>query len=418
MFSPCRIFIVFLACSPVALADNWPAWRGPHGNGRAEEKEAPVEWSRKVHVLWKTALPADGNSTPIVWGERIFVTQPLDKKGRQRAMVCFERKHGKKLWQKVVTYNEEEPTHATNPYASASPATDGERVVASFGSAGLYCYSLEGQELWHYDVGPLRHIWGSASSPVFYGDLVILWCGPGKRQFLVAVDKKTGQKVWEHQEPGGKSGLGKDKEWVGSWATPLIVKVNDHDELILSVPHKVKGFDPKTGRELWSCDGLGPLVYTSPVCSKDGIVVALSGFYGPALAVRAGGRGDVTPMQRLWLWHHTKKNPQRIGSPVIIGDHFYILSGEGIAQCFEVKTGKELWGGQRLGESEAWGSMVHIGDRLYVANNAGDCFVLAASPKFQLLATNRLGETVRGSIIVSNGELFIRSYQHLWCIGR
>src|SRR5262249_25069116 len=158
----------------------------------------------------------------------------------------------------------------------------------------------------------------NASSPILYRDFAILWCGPGERQFLLAVNKATGQTVWEHQEPGGN--FGKDsKDWLGSWATPIIVKIEDHDELILGVPGKVKGFDPKTGKELWFCSGLGNLVYTSAVCSGSGIVVAMGGYGGPALAVRAGGKGDVTTTHR--LWHQPQKHPQRIGSPVIVGEH-------------------------------------------------------------------------------------------------
>src|SRR5262249_51525221 len=153
--------------------------------------------------------------------------------------------------------DEKESTHPTNPFCSASPAVDGERVIVSFGSAGMYAFDLAGSELWKYDAGKMEHIWGNASSPVIYGDLVILWCGPGATQTLVAVDKKTGKKVWEHNEPGGDSGVG--KVWVGSWSTPIIASVEGQDQLILSVPKKLKGFDPKSGKELWHCDGLSDL---------------------------------------------------------------------------------------------------------------------------------------------------------------
>src|SRR5262249_43135887 len=162
---------------------------------------------------------------------------------------------GKILWQKYVSFAGKEPTHDTNPYGSATPATDGERVVVSLGSAGLACYDFDGMELWKKDLGELIHIWGSASSPIIHGDHIILWCGPGERQFLIALDKKTGAKVWQHDEPGGKSGIsGKGgNDWIGSWSTPIISKFGNREELILSVPRKVKGFDPASGKELWSC---------------------------------------------------------------------------------------------------------------------------------------------------------------------
>ena len=182
-----------------------------------------------------------------------------------------------------------------------------------------------------------------------------------------------------------------------------------------SFPERLKAFDPKTGRELWSCGGLGKLSYASPVYAN-GIIVAVSGFYGPALAVRAGGHGDVTATHR--LWHHTAKHPQRIGSPVIVGNHVYLLNENGTAQCFELESGKELWDKRRL-NAQSWSAMVASADgRLYVNTMDGDTHVLAASPEFKQLARNSLGERTMSSVAVSDGELFIRTYQHLWCIGK
>jgi outer membrane protein assembly factor BamB len=195
-----------------------------------------------------------------------------------------------------------------------------------------------------------------------------------------------------------------------------VVQVGDHDELLLGVPEQQKAFDPMTGKELWSCAGLhtankDELVYASAVYA-DGIVVALAGFGGAAMAVRAGGHGDVTPTHRLW---YQPKNPQRIGSPVLVGNHAYILCDNGLAQCLDVKTGEDLWKQERLGS--AWGSMVAADGKLYITNRKGETLVFAASPKFELLARNTLGEPVYASIAISGGDLFIRSYQHLWCIG-
>jgi outer membrane protein assembly factor BamB len=277
----------------------------------------------------------------------------------------------------------------------------------------MICYDFHGKELWRHDLGKLFHIWGNASSPIFYGNLVILWCGPGERQFLLALDKSTGKKVWKYNEPGGKFGK-EQKDWLGSWCTPIIAHVGDHDELILGVPHKVKAFDPKSGKELWSCDGMGPLVYASPVCTADGIVVAFSGFFGPALAVRAGGKGDVTKTHR--LWHLTKGNPQTIGSPVLVGGNVYVVRENGLFQCFEPKTGKDLANKKRVCE-RTWSSLLAAGDRLYIATDDGDIHVLAARPELTELASNALGkEKIQASIAVADGELFIRSHQHLWCI--
>jgi outer membrane protein assembly factor BamB len=289
--------------------------------------------------------------------------------------------------------------------------------VVSLGSAGVVCYDVAGKQLWHRDLGEFIHIWGTASSPVIHGDLVYLWCGPGERQFLVALKKSTGDTVWTHDEPGGKSGL-KDKgntEWVGSWSTPVVVKVNGREELILTVPHKVKGFDPKTGTELWHCNGLGPLVYTSPVVSDDGVVLAMSGFHGAALAVRAGGRGDVTKTHR--LWHHAERNPQRIGTAVVLGGRAYMLNEQGFGSCFDLKTGKDLWNQERL-TGPVWGSAVAAAGRLYVTNTSGETLVLKPGDKPEVLAKNKLGERVLASPAVSDGDIFIRGYKHLWCVGK
>jgi outer membrane protein assembly factor BamB len=371
-----------------------------------------LKWSTKENVRWKVALPDAGNASPVIWGNRVFIAQATDK-GAKRGLMCFDRTNGALLWHKFVEYSTKEPTHDTNPFCSATPVTDGERVIVSYGSAGLYCYDLDGKQLWKYDTGPMVHIWGTASSPILHGELAILWIGPGARQILMAVNKKTGDKVWEYSEPGGSSGQGNDKDWKGSWSTPTVAKIGDHEELILSVPNKVRGFDPLTGKELWSCDGLTNLVYTSPVVSKDGIVVAMSGYGGSALAVRAGGHGDVTKTHR--LWHQAQPNPQRIGSGVIIGDYLYFINEQGLGQLFELKTGKDLWNKERVCGA-TWSSLVESAGRLYVTTKDGETVVLKADPKREVLAHNPLGETVLATLAIADGEIFIRGHKNLWCI--
>jgi outer membrane protein assembly factor BamB len=412
------------AAGTAAPAGNWPNWRGPGNQGRADETDLPLNWDAKTNVRWRVPLPDAGNSTPVVWGKRVFLTQAKDKTtwppknnagpavAESRTLMCFDRADGKLLWERAVAYKEPESTHGTNPFCSASPATDGERVYVSHGSAGLYCYDFDGKEIWKYDPGKLEHIWGNASSPILHDNLCILWAGPGTVQKLVALDKRTGRPAWEFDEPGGASGAGDSKEWRGSWCTPVVAKVGGREELILGVPEKVKAFDPKTGKELWWCAGLGKLVYTSPLVSDDGVVVAMAGYGGPALAVRAGGSGDVTATHR--LWHHDKPNPQRVGSGVLVGGHVYIVNDTGTAQCFEAATGKEIWGAPRV--APTWSSMVAAGDRLYITAKNGDTHVLKAGPKFESLAKNRIGEDLYSSVAASDGELFIRTFKALWCI--
>jgi len=405
------LIIALMTLALGAAADNWPAWRGPAMNGHSRERHLPLKWSATENVRWKAPLPGPGFSSPVVWGDRVFVTQSLDREGHRRAVLCFDRKNGQKRWQKVTEYPDTESTYSGEPhYCSASPATDGERVVASFGSAGVVCYDVHGALLWKRDLGKCEQIWGNAASPILYRDLVLLNFGPGERTFLIALNKKTGKDVWKVEEPGGSRGGDNPESWVGSWSTPVIVRVKDRDELLLSWPNAVKAYDPMTGRLLWTCRGLGPLVYTSPLATPE-VVVALSGFMGPGLAVKPGGTGDVTGTHRLW---REEKAPQRIGSGVIVGDHVYILNENGVLQCMEWKTGKTLWNERAAGRT--WGSVVYADGRLYVTNQQGETVVLAAKPTFEVLARNPLNERTQSSPAISDGEIFIRTYEHLWCI--
>lgn len=416
--SLCLRALVFVALGLHLHAANWPEWRGPHGDGRCDERNLPLHWSTNENIRWRVPLPDRGNSTPVAWGNRIFVTQAIARE-RRRTLMCFDRTNGKLLWQQGASHEKQEPTHDTNPNCSASPATDGQRVVSWFGSAGLYCHDLDGKELWHRDLGPQRHIWGNGSSPVIHGGLVYLNFGPGDPSFLIAVDARTGKDAWKVNEPNADSGEkkpGQEKQrWTGSWSTPVFVTVEGREQLLMSWPQRLIAFEPKSGKELWSCAGLNDLVYTSPL-HDHGVVVAMGGYGGKAFAVRAGGSGDVTESRR--LWQHPKTR-QRIGSGVIHDGHVYILTDPGFAECWELETGKLVFEERLTGagkDNTSWSSMVLADGLLYVVNHSGDTLVLRASPKFELLAINSLGEHTEGSIAVSDGELFIRTHQALWCI--
>lgn len=416
------------ALSPnLTSAADWPAWRGADASGTTTETALPTKWSTTENVRWKVALPEAGNSTPIIWKGKVFVTQP---EGDRRTLMCFDRTNGKLLWQKGVTTKEKEPTHSTNPYCSASPVTDGERVIASFASDGLFCYDLDGKELWsRTDLGRQIHIWGNAASPVIYNQLCFLNFGPGETTYLIAVDKKTGKTVWKVDEGTGygqrptadvrtaksKKGSGGNATYIGSWTTPVIMKVEGKDQLLMSWPRRLAAYDPASGKELWTCSGLNPLVYSSPIYEGD-VVVAMGGFSGSAIAVRAGGSGDITESRR--LWQHPK-SPQRIGSGVIKDGHIYIHNDPGTAMCLELKTGNEVWN-ERLrtegAKGQNWSSVLLSGDNCYTITQGGACYVFKASPKFELVSANLLGEPSNSSIVPSDGELFIRTHKHLWCI--
>jgi len=421
--------LVIVSGQVLVRADNWPTWRGPTGQGVSTENDVPLKWDRTENVRWKVALPDAGNSTPIIWGDRVFVTQASDKtlwppqvspkfpKGtspggaaivEKRSVLCFNRADGKLIWQADTIYKEREATHATNPFCSASPVTDGERVIASHGSAGLVCYDFAGKQLWKYEVGKIEHVWGTASSPILYEDLCIQWCGPGERQFLVAVNKKTGEKVWQHDEPGGHSGI-EGGNFVGSWSTPIISRVGDRDHLIFTMPGKITGHDPKTGKVLWSSgrSASSGYSYPSPI-SGDGVAIA------NGTILKLGGAGDVSRDQ---LAH--KVGSMYISTGVVFGEHVYTYNGVGVPGCYEWKTGQELWKDQiamRPGGTDAWGSLIYAAGRIYIADRNGTTFIFAAGPKYEHLATNRLGEPTHASLAVSNSDLFIRTHKNLWCV--
>jgi outer membrane protein assembly factor BamB len=402
-----------------ASAADWPSWRGPLGIGVSEEKELPTQWSATNHVKWRVPLPEPGNSTPIVWGEKVFVTQAV---GEKRTLICFNRANGAMLWQTSVLSKEKEPTHATNPYCSASPVTDGERVIVSFASDGLYCYDFAGKELWHRtDLGQQVHIWGGGASPAIYQDACFLNFGPGETTYLLAVDKKTGKTVWKHDERTAykhpKAGEESDvsKTYLGSWTTPTIMKVEGRPQLLMDWPGRLAAYEPASGKEIWTCAGLNPLSYTSPIY-ENRVAVAMGGFGGMSIGVRAGGEGDITATRR--LWHHPKTK-QRIGSGVVHEGHIYIHNDPGVAECFELDSGKLIWEERLKGKGPSgvnWSSVMLANGNCYTITQGGDCFVFKASPRFEIVSVNPLGEPSNSSVVPAYGELLIRTHRALWCI--
>ncbi|MCB1229432.1 MAG: PQQ-binding-like beta-propeller repeat protein [Verrucomicrobiae bacterium] len=416
----------FLAASSTSFADTsgWPAWRGDLlGSGKTSETKLPIEWGKDKNIKWRIDLPEPGNSTPVIQGERVFVTQPISET-KWRGLMCFDRKDGSLLWKTGLTYDKEEPTHRANPYCSASPATDGEIVIAYYGSAGIAAYDFEGKQLWFRDLGPISHTWGHSTSPVLYGDLVIQYHGPGKNAALYALDKTTGEIVWQWQEPVWNPGERTDgfrdsKDGggvIGSFSTPILVDTGERKELIMSFPMELKAFDPDTGEQLWTCGGLNPLVYTSPVYSEsDKVVVAMGGYYGNSIGVKVGGNGDVTETHRLW---QEVRHNGGIGTGVVVGHHYFYQDAGGIAYCDDMKTGKTLWKDRLPGAGKSWGSFVLAGDRIFTLSQAGDSVVFKAdSEKFEVIAQSDLGEETNSSLAISEGDIFVRTHEGLWCVG-
>lgn len=394
-----------------ASAADWPQFRGPNRDGVSSETKFPLTWSPGKNIRWSAKLPAGGNSSPIVINGRVFVTCAEDPKGTKRSLYCFNADDGKQLWVRTVAYPKIEPTHQRNPYCAATPAADAKRVVVWFGSAGVVCYDHDGNELWKRDLGEFRHIWGHAASPVLHGDVVLMNCGPGARTFVTALDANTGKTLWQTDEPGGAEDRNDKGEWLGSWDSPIIAKVDGHEQVLVAQPHHVNAYDPQTGKILWTCGGTGLLAYAD-VMVGDGIAVAASGYTGPAIGFKLGGTGDITEANRLW---RVERNPQRVGTGVVRGPHLFMVSEPGFS-CIEMATGREVWKHHPKGDT-FWGSIVEAGGRLYATSQKGTTYVFAADPTgYHELAVNELGEASNSTPALADGRIYLRTYGHVYCI--
>lgn len=410
----------------LAAAD-WPSWRGPAGNQISPETKFPTSWKwskdRSQNIRWRTPLPEPGNSSPIVFGQRVYLTQALED-GKRRALLAFDRTSGQEVWRQEVPWAPEDSHHESNPHCAGSPVTDGERIIASFASAGIAAFSLDGKSLWQVDLGLQKHGWGSGSSPLIVGDQVLVFHGPGEFSALYALDKRTGKVNWKTTLPEAQPAerfdgfAGKSGGAQGSFSTPLLVHPSGQprrSEVVIAAANQLRAFAPQDGHELWHCEGMNPLVYTSASFGEN-TVVSLGGFFGAEIFLHPGSRGDVTG-QRLVYEKRAKKH--RIGSPIIHQGHVYLASTDGFGQCLELKSGRMVWE-ERLpatgSNGETWASMVLAGDKLYVVNRSGDTLILRAAPKYELIASNPVGEISNATLALSNGEIFLRTHAALYCI--
>lgn len=405
---------IFACCS--LQAGDWPGFRGPNGDGTAPQESAPTEWGPEKNIRWKKELPGPGNSSPIVSGGHVFLATAEDG-GKKRHLICFDRKTGEQVWVKTIEYDKAERTHETNPPCASTPVTDGERIVVWHGSPGIFCYDMAGKLLWEQKLGDVEHIWGFGSSPILHRGAVILNYGPGRESYITALDLKSGEVLWKVDEPGGVGP--DDKKLAGSWSTPIVATVAGKEQIISSMPTRVVAYDPENkGAILWSCGGMsserGDLSYASPVVTGD-VLVALGGYQGPAIGLKLGGSGDITETNR--LWREAEKQPQRIGSGVVVDGKLYIANaGPGTAQCIECATGKTLWT-ERLNAGDHWGSCVLADGKIYVTGQKGVTTVFRPNPeKFELIAENDLGEPSNATPAISDGEIFLRTNKHIYCV--
>ncbi len=408
----------------------WPQWRGPMATGVATRADPPVEWSETRNIRWKISLPGTGHSTPIVWGDRVFLTaavpygDPLEPRHddapgvhdsvpvtRQHRFVALavSRRDGKIIWQRTLTTElAHEGGHYTGSFASNSPATDGEYLFAFFGSRGLYALDLDGKLKWKTDLGKMqtKHAHGEGSSPALYNDtLIVNWDHEGESS-VMAFDKNTGEQRWA---------VGRDEGT--SWATPIVVEHQGQTQVIVSGTRRVRGYDITTGKVIWECGGLSANVVASPVAA-DGMVYAGSSYDTRALlAIRLeGARGDITGTDQV-VWTRTRGTPY-VPSPLLYGDSLYFLGHyQGVLSRLRAKTGHDQPGAFRLpGIRNVYASPVGAADRVYITDRSGTTVVLSHESRPRVLARNLLDDSFSASAALVGRELFLRGQRNLYCI--
>ncbi len=380
---------------------HWPRFRGPSGQGETYRAKLPTEWDKGGrNVLWRVNVPGVGNSSPVIWGDHLFLTSS-DPKGTKRFVHCFRASDGGLRWTRQVPSRPPEPgVRDKNGYASATPVTDGERVICFLGSCGLVCYDFAGRLLWHHDL-TVRTTHGTGSSPLLYKDLVILAQDQNQADSLfLALDKRTGKVVWKGQRPRAMT-----------WTTPVVVRVGDRDELVLAGAETVRGYDPASGKELWSLRGPTQEVIPTVVIGRD-LIYSASGRNGPTLGLRPGGRGDATATHLAW---RAVRGGPHVPTPALVGGRLYTANDTGILSCLDAATGKLLHL-ERLGDQFS-ASPVVAGDLLYFPAESGVTYVVRAGDAPAVVARNDLGAPILASPAVVGDRLYLRTAGELVCIG-
>lgn len=413
---------------------NWPQWRGSDGSGISSEKGLPGEWSESKNIHWKTAIPGRGHSSPIVWGNRVFLTTSIegpivpgaeavrhirrgeeyrhpDSEGADHSyalkLLCLDVETGKLIWERVVyegtVYDNR---HKKNTYASTTPATDGKYIYLSFEAEGLYCYDSNGKQIWKNSLGKIaKGGMGPGTSPVLYENLVILQCDQeyGESSFIAAVDKKSGKEVWRVPRTHRRS-----------WATPLLVKTGQRTELVASGAESVIAYDPATGKELWRAPGVVSNPIPSPVAANDLVFVSAGSEAKRAYAIRLGGAGDLKNTSNI-VWTYDKGTAY-VPSPILYGDSLYLLTDAGALTCLEATTGKVIYQARLPVAAKFTASPVAFEGKILIVSEDGDGFILRAGSTPDVLSVNSLGEPVYASPAIGGGKILLRGANNLYCI--
>ncbi len=400
------LLLTHAASSP---GTDWPVWRGPSGNGVSSDTGFPTRWSPAENVAWKTPCPP-GHASPVVSGGRIY-TAAYDAEAGERLLLCFDREAGAELWRKTVLSAPPERIHAENSRASSTPAADGEHVYCAFLDGRepvVSAYTTDGKPVWSVRPGVFSSVHGFCSAPVLWKELVILnfdHDGPG---YIVALDRKDGREVWRIERPNRTR----------SYVAPLIQDVDGRPQMVLSGSKCIAGYDPNTGENLWMINGPTDQFVASMVYSAKTRFMYMTGGF-PAhhvMAIRPDGRGDVSNTHV--AWHYNPPSPVGVSyvpSPIVEGNWLLLTDDRGFAHAFDANTGEIVWT-ERFGRQHA--SLVSAGGLVYFLNDAGECRVVKPVDGFAVLATNSLGEGTYASPALSDGQIFLRTEKHLWCLGR
>ena len=417
-----RLVVLFFFVAGLIRAENWPGWRGPSGDGISAGKGIPTKWSSKENIAWRIAVRGEGHSSPIVWGDKVFLTSSLTEKNK-RILLCIDRLSGQTVWQRDVVQSPPETIHRLNSRASGTPATDGKQVYVTFmraegdeviapnvgserlitpGKIIVAAYDLDGNEKWKTNVGDFVSAHGFNTCPVLFEDLLILNGDHDGDAYLVALDRQSGRQRWRTRR----------ENKTRSYVTPIIREIDGITQMILSGSLCIASYDPRNGKRHWIVDGPTEQFVASMV--YDGKYVFATGGYPErhTLAIRPGGKGNVTDTHIAW---RTTRGAAYVPSPIISGRYLLMVADSGIASCFEARTGKRHWMERLPGGHSP--SPVSADGLVYFVSDRGVTTIIRPSETFAVIAKNELGEPVSASPAISQGQIFLRTHQHLYCIG-
>jgi outer membrane protein assembly factor BamB len=414
----CLALTVAVASGAASLAENWPQWRGPELNGTSAEKNLPVRWSPSDNIAWKLALPDRSGATPIIWGDTVFLNI-AEANRNDLYLWAVDKRNGAVLWKKLLGGGN--MVMRKQNMSSPSPVTDGKSVFVMTGTGIFKAFDFKGNQIWERDIqkdyGKFGLNWGYASSPLLYQDGLFVQVLHGMKttdpSYVLRIDKNTGKTVWRVERPTKAISESPD-----SYATPALLKYGNQVEIVINGGDCVTGHDPATGKELWRGNGFNPdnspnnRIIASPV-AVDGIVYAPTRVR-PLLAYRAGGRGDITKSHLAFAF----QNGPDVPTPVTDGKYFYSVNDRGIVYCLDAKTGAEVYGGKRIKPATYSASPTLADGKIYITSEDGLTTVIKAGPEFEVLAENNVSDYCLSTIAVSDGQLFLRTSQTLWCIGK